>query len=110
MKTLIKEIGKLFLGLFVLYISYNISRGFNEYHQNMLWWIICGLPYGLPRTRTWIYITNADIAVTLMIFTLNFMLAGAIGGIVFGWIMLRRVFNILAILFNMIKNKVTACV
>ena len=48
-------------------------------------WILCGLPFGLHRMCLWIIPGGGSFGGGLVLFALNFILGGVIGGFVPGW-------------------------
>lgn len=45
-------------------------------------WVICGIPFGIGKLRTWICAPGGSLGVSTAIFVLNFVLAGFIGGFI----------------------------
>ena len=51
-----------------------------------LWlWILCGLPFGIWRLRLWIIPVGGSHGGGIVLFALNFILTGIIGGFVLVW-------------------------
>ena len=51
----------------------------------VLLWILCGLPFGLHRMCLWIIPGGGSFGGGLVLFALNFILGGVIGGFVLVW-------------------------
>ena len=48
-------------------------------------WLCCGIPFGIRRMFVWLVPHGYDIAGTVGIVALNFILGGIIGGVVLIW-------------------------
>jgi len=84
-KELIKK--SLFL-IVVIWILVSIGlelRGTGDSRDFFNAWVLCGLPFGIGKLRTWFYVPNGSIGTCTAIFVLNFILAGLIGGFVLMW-------------------------
>ena len=57
-------------------------------------WIICGIPFGISKLRTWIFAPSGSLGVSAAIFVLNFFLAGIIGGVILIWKLIVAVYYI----------------
>lgn len=102
MKALGKPILTLIIGCLLLVVGNSIGQGSAT---SFLWvWIICGIPYGLPRIRLWFSMSNGDLGTSMAIFLLNFALAGLIGGFIYVWTMGKAVVAIIVICLNRGKD------
>ena len=57
-------------------------------------WIICGIPFGISKLRTWFFSPGGSLGVSAAIFVLNFFLAGVIGGVILIWKLIVAVYYI----------------
>ena len=48
-------------------------------------WLCCGIPFGIRRMFVWLVPHGYDIAGTVGIIALNFILGGIIGGVILIW-------------------------
>ena len=48
-------------------------------------WILCGLPFGLHRMCLWIVPGGRSLGSGIVLFALNFIIGGVIGGFVLAW-------------------------
>lgn len=48
-------------------------------------WMLCGLPFGLHRTRFWFVPGSNSMGGGIALFALNFIIGGVIGGAVLAW-------------------------
>lgn len=48
-------------------------------------WLICGIPFGIRRMFVWLVPFGHDLAATVGIFALNFIVGGLIGGVILIW-------------------------
>ena len=67
-------------------------------------WIICGLPFGIGKLRTWFYIRGGSVGTSAAIFILNFVLGGLIGGFVLIWKLIIAVYYILESIIRLIQQ------
>lgn len=74
------------LGLAIwLWISYALAEGFSDTEgpSLLLWWIVAGCPFGLMHMRHILVPTgHADLALTAIIWLLDLIIGGLIGGAV----------------------------
>lgn len=57
-------------------------------------WIICGLPFGIGKLRTWFYVRGGSLGTSAAIFVFNFVLGGLIGGFILIWRLIIAVYYI----------------
>lgn len=67
--------------LYLIFKSAATKGGDTDY---MWLFILCGLPFGIPRMFMWI-VPDGSIATALPLFLLNFVISGIIGGFVLAW-------------------------
>ena len=67
-------------------------------------WIICGLPFGIGKLRTWFYMRGGSVGTAAAIFILNFVLGGLIGGFVLIWKLIIAVYYILVSIIRLIQQ------
>lgn len=84
-KDFLKKSVLTFAVAFVLYwffISLCTKNGETDY---LLLWILCGIPFGIRRMFMWLIPHNYDLAGTIGIWALNFIVGGIIGGFILIW-------------------------
>ena len=79
-KTVIPIVTALFL--FFMFKSIFTKDGQTNYFYV---WLCCGIPFGIRRMFVWLIPHGYDIAGTVGIVSLNFILGGIIGGVIFIW-------------------------
>ncbi|MDY3617998.1 DUF6050 family protein [Agathobaculum sp.] len=67
--------------LYCIFKSACIKNGEIDY---MWLFILCGLPFGIPRMFAWI-VPGGSLGTALPLFLLNFVIGGIIGGFVLVW-------------------------
>ena len=67
--------------LYCIFKSACIKNGKIDY---MWLFILCGLPFGIPRMFAWI-VPGGSLGTALPLFLLNFVIGGIIGGFVLIW-------------------------
>ena len=67
--------------LYCIFKSACIKNGEVDY---MWLFILCGLPFGIPRIFAWI-VPGGSLGTALPLFLLNFVIGGIIGGFVLVW-------------------------
>ena len=70
------------LCLFLMFKNVFTENGQTNYFYV---WICCGIPFGIRRMFVWLVPHGYDIAGTVGIVALNFILGGIIGGVVLMW-------------------------
>lgn len=70
------------LCLFLMFKNVFTENGQTNYFYV---WICCGIPFGIRRMFVWLVPHGYDIAGTVGIVALNFILGGIIGGVVLIW-------------------------
>lgn len=50
-----------------------------------LLWMLCGIPFGLHKKRIWVWGNTGSVGGDLGLFSVNFIIAGLIGGFVLLW-------------------------
>lgn len=68
-------------------------------------WIICGIPFGFKKISVWFSMINGGLGETAAIFVLNFVLAGLIGGFIFIWRVIKAIYNMPILIYQLIKAK-----
>ena len=76
--------------LYLIFKSAVTKDGVTDY---MWLFILCGLPFGVPRMFMWI-VPGGSIATALPLFLLNFVIGGIIGGFVLVWRLLVAVWYV----------------
>lgn len=87
--------------LFIISRSIFTRNGVTDYFYV---WIICGLPFGYGKLRTWISVKGGDLGVSAAIFVLNFVLAGLIGGFILIWKLIIAVYYIPVSIIRLMQN------
>lgn len=59
-----------------------IKDGKTDY---FLVWLFCGIPFDIRRMFVWLVSFGHDLAATVGIFALNFIVGGLIGGVILIW-------------------------
>ncbi len=67
--------------LYLIFKSACTKDGVTDY---MWLFILCGLPFGIPRMFMWI-VPGGSLGTALSLFLLNFVIGGVIGGFVLVW-------------------------
>ena len=72
------------IALFLFFMFKNV---FTEDGQTNYFyvWLCCGIPFGIRRMFVWLVPHGYDIAGTVGIIALNFILGGIIGGVILIW-------------------------
>ena len=72
------------IALFLFFMFKNV---FTEVGQTNYFyvWLCCGIPFGIRRMFVWLVPHGYDIAGTVGIIALNFILGGIIGGVILIW-------------------------
>ena len=70
------------LCLFLMFKNVFTENGQTNYFYV---WLCCGIPFGIRRMFVWLVPHGYDIAGTVGIVALNFILGGIIGGVVLMW-------------------------
>ena len=96
MKQLMKPILTLLIGAILFIIGYSLSQVSQDVFLST--WVICGIPYGLPRVRVWL--SGRSFSGGMVMFILNFVIAGLFGGFIYIWRMFKSVFDIITICLN----------
>lgn len=65
-------------------------------------WLICGIPFGIRRMFVWLVPFGHDLAATVGIFALNFIVGGLIGGVILIWLLLVAVWYIPLTIYRLI--------
>ncbi|MDR2043325.1 MAG: DUF6050 family protein [Clostridium sp.] len=79
-KTVLPAAAALFL--FLMFNPVFTKNGKTDYFYV---WLCCGIPFGIRRMSVWLVPHGYDIAGTVGIVALNFILGGIIGGVVLVW-------------------------
>lgn len=68
-----------------------------------LWlWIFCGLPFGLHRMWLWFVPCGSSMGSGIALFALNFVIGGAIGGVVLVWRLIVAVWYVPLTIYKLI--------
>ena len=68
--------------LYLIFKSACTKDGVTDY----VWlFILCGLPFGIPRMFMWIVPGGGSLGTSIALFALNFIIGGVIGGFVLVW-------------------------
>ena len=70
------------LCLFLMFKNVFTENGQTNY---LYIWLCCGIPFGIRRMFVWLVPHGYDIAGTVGIVALNFILGGLIGGVILIW-------------------------
>ena len=89
---IIEFMKKSVLPIVIALILYLIFREFSS--DKFIVWILCGIPFGIGKTREWIFLRGGGIGETAAVFVLNFIIAGLIGGFVLIWKLLVAIYYI----------------
>lgn len=68
--------------LYLIFKSACTKDGITDY---MWLFILCGLPFGIPRMFMWIVPGGGSLGASIALFALNFIIGGVIGGFVLVW-------------------------
>lgn len=78
---------------FMAYLPLSASNSGMDLYLKMLFF--AGVPFGLKRMCTFIVPFGHDLAATVGIFALNFIVGGIIGAFVLAWKLIYAVFNLI---------------
>lgn len=65
-------------------------------------WLCCGIPFGIRRMFVWLVPHGYDIAGTVGIVALNFIVGGLIGGVILIWRLLVAAWYILLTIYRLL--------
>ena len=80
------------LAAFLFFLFRPVCTEENGAVNYVLLWILCGIPFGIRRMFLWLVPRNYDIAGTVGIWAVNFIVGGLIGGVVLIWRLACAVF------------------
>ena len=80
------------LAVFLFFLFRPVCAEENGTINYVLLWILCGIPFGIRRMFLWLVPRNYDIAGTVGIWAVNFIVGGLIGGVVLIWRLACAVF------------------
>lgn len=86
--------------LYCIFKSACIKNGEIDY---MWLFILCGLPFGIPRMFAWI-VPGGSLGTALPLFLLNFVIGGIIGGFVLVWRLLVAVWYVPLTVYRLITS------
>ena len=87
------------LCLFLMFKNVFTENGQTNYFYV---WLCCGIPFGIRRMFVWLVPHGYDIAGTVGIVALNFILGGIIGGVVLIWRLAVAVWYILLTIYRLL--------
>lgn len=80
------------LAVFLFFLFRPVCTEENGTINYVLLWILCGIPFGIRRMFLWLVPRNYDIAGTVGIWAVNFIVGGLIGGVLLIWRLACAVF------------------
>lgn len=80
------------LAVFLFFLFRPVCTEENGTINYVLLWILCGIPFGIRKMFLWLVPRNYDIAGTVGIWAVNFIVGGLIGGVVLIWRLACAVF------------------
>ncbi len=66
-------------------------------------WILCGIPFGFGKLRTWFHYSGSNLGTSMGILALNFILSGLIGGFVLLWKVVVGLVNIPVTIYRLLN-------
>lgn len=87
--------------LFFLFKSVFTKDGITNYFYV---WLCCGIPFGIRRMFVWLIPHGYDIAGTVGIVALNFVVGGLIGGLILIWRLAVAVWYIPLTIYRLITQ------